>query len=264
MVNLLVLVLFLNYYKAILSYKGTNYFGWQKQTNVPTIQEELEIVLKKISNTTNIQVIGASRTDAGVHANGQVAKIITPKEFTPTKLKKAFNQILNNDIHILSLENATEGFSPAHDALLKEYRYYFSFSKDKIPFFNDLITYLNFNLHIDLIREACAEFVGEYDFVNFRTLGTPVNSTIREIKSIELTALKGEDFLFPKNTYYISFFGRGFLKQMIRLIIASIWSYSTGKIELNDIRNALLHQKINYKLAPTAPPQGLYLHQIDY
>lgn len=255
----------MNYYKGILSYKGTKYNGWQKQLNAKSIQGELESVVAKISNEKieNIKVISSGRTDAGVHALAQVVKISTPLEIVPSNFLKGINSLIDDDIKLLSLETCSESFQPVYDVKIKEYKYFFSTSKIPSPLFNDQLTYLRESLSLEKMNEAAKAFVGEHDFVNFYTVGTPVKTSVREIYHCEVLAVDSNFLNFPDNTFVLTISGSGFLKQMVRLIMSAIWSAGASKIEISQIEY-YLREKMSDKLAPTAPPQGLYLSKVVY
>jgi tRNA pseudouridine38-40 synthase len=258
------LVLNLKFYKGIVQYKGTRFYGWQKQPDQRTIQGELEKVVSQINSKADIQVIGSGRTDTGVHAVGQAIKITMPKSFEPDRLKKALNSLLDDDINILSIEECSDDFQPVFSAKSKTYKYFFSNSANKLPQFSDLITYVDFDLDMELVEKACGEFIGEKDFVNFHTVGTPVKTTVREVTEcrVEKVVASGH-VLYPEDTYVLVISGNGFLKQMVRLIMSAIWSVGRGKTSIEQLQNSFA-AKLDQKLAPTAPPQGLYLFEVKY
>lgn len=248
-----------------MSYKGTKFNGWQKQINAKSIQGELESVVAQISNEKieAIQVISSGRTDAGVHALSQVIKITTPLDILSENFLKGINSLVDNDIKLISLESCLESFQPVFDVKIKEYKYFFSSTKNPSPLFNDQITYLRENLDLERMNSAARKFIGVHDFINFCTVGTPVKTSVREIFSCEVSQVSSDFLNFPDNTFVLTISGSGFLKQMVRLIMATIWSAGAAKIELAEI-DIYLNQKMTDKLAPTAPPQGLYLSKVVY
>lgn len=251
-------------YKTTFSYDGSKYFGWQKQVDQRTIQGEIEKVLIKLSKSQDIQVVGCGRTDTGVHATCQITRLTMPINIGPEELRKALNSLLPLDIRAISCESCNEDFQPVYDAKLKTYRYLFSPKKDINPFLKDYVTYLGKELNLEKLREACVIFQGEHDFVGFSTKGTPVKTTVRKIKSCsvsEITLSYGAGL--SEQVYLFEIKGSGFLKQMVRLIVSAVWSYAEGKISKGDIENQFTHPDAS-KLAPTAPPNGLYLHHVDY
>ncbi|EQC44681.1 tRNA pseudouridine(38-40) synthase TruA [Bacteriovorax sp. Seq25_V] len=255
----------MNFYKAIVSYKGTQFSGWQKQPDQISIQGEIEKVVAKISNCkiSDIQIIGSGRTDTGVHALGQAIRIATPLRIESSAFKKAINSLIHADIKLKEVEVASEDFNPVFDAIEKEYHYYFSTSKDISPHYQELLTFLNQELDLELMNQACSLFIGEHDFENFRTVGTPVKSTVRTITECRVEKVSHHIFDFPENTFVLKIKGNGFLKQMVRLIMASVWSVGSSKKSIEDLRDYMAIQSTQ-KFAPTAPPQGLYLVQVSY
>jgi tRNA pseudouridine38-40 synthase len=255
----------LTFYKLVIRYDGTNYYGWQKQPNQKTIQGEIEKVITQITKGSDFQVIGSGRTDTGVHALCQVVKVSVDSGIEAEQLHRALNSLLPDDIYVISLETVSENFQPVFDAKRKTYKYYFSISKDIYPTLRNQLTYLKIrDFDIDKAKDACRTFVGEHDFANYQNVGTPVKSTIREVFSFDIEKVdQAVNHIWPEDTYVISCTGNGFLKQMVRLMVAAVWSCAQSKITVTDIQESLKNPKSD-KLAPTAPPQGLYLHEVVY
>jgi len=259
-----VLDLSLNYYKAIVQYKGTSFYGWQKQPDQKSIQGELEKVLKKLSSSDDVHVIGSGRTDAGVHSIGQTIRIAMPKSMEVQRLQRALNGLLPEQIKVTQIEESSDQFQPVFDAKSKTYKYYFSTEKHQLPHMAELLTYLDFEIDLEKANEACQVFIGEKDFVNFHTVGTPVKTTVRKVTECRVEKVCPENHsLFPENTYVLIISGNGFLKQMVRLIMSSIWAVARGRVEIEQLQNAF-DSKLDQKIAPTAPPQGLYLFKVEY
>lgn len=251
-------------YKISFSYDGTNFFGWQKQPDQRTIQGEIEKVLQKISKSEQVQVVGCGRTDAGVHAISQITRVTIPIDIGPQELMRGLNSLLPQEIRVNSADYCCADFQPVFDAKLKTYRYVFSLKKEVNPFLKNYVTYLGRELDIELMREAGQLFVGEHDFEGFSTKGTVVKTTVREI--VDYKILEEELTFGPgaKETVLVfEITGTGFLKQMVRLVVSAIWSFSEGKINREDIE-AQLQSPSASKLAPTAPPNGLYLVNVVY
>ena len=254
----------MNTYKAIFSYDGSSYYGWQKQPDQLTVQGSIEKVLQTLSKAGSAQVIGCGRTDAGVHAVNQVTKISLEQNMEPCNLKRALNSLLDKSIRCLAISRCSDDFQPVFDAKKKTYRYYFIMSEVMNPHYSLKMTHIKKKLDIDKMKRALPLFVGKKDFVNFSTKGTPVKSTEREVYSFDLYKMEASDFLErEENIYYFEISGNGFLKQMVRLIVSAIFSYGEGKIGADDINSFFLEQKTS-KLAPTAHPDGLYLYDVTY
>ena len=264
-VHLLGRVLPLNFYKITLQYKGTAYSGFQIQANgEKTIQGEINRALEIIAKSREVKSLGSGRTDAGVHALGQVVKVGIPLEINPINLIKAMNSHLPNDIAVIAAEICDENFHPIFQAKSKEYNYYFS-CLDASPFTSELLAHYPFTIDINKMREGCKMFVGEYDFINFQCQGTEVATTVRKITECEIIAYDSVGLWgqFTGPYYVIRVVGNGFLKQMVRLMVGALWNIGRGKIDLSDLHYAL-HNPINDRLGATAPPQGLYLKVVHY
>lgn len=257
----------MNFYKITLSYKGTNYFGWQIQNESQiTIQGELNKALSVITKSDNISSVGSGRTDAGVHALNQVCRIEIPLEIVPEALVRALNANLPKDIRISDASLCSSDFHPIFSAKEKEYIYLFTNHKSETAFQRELFTNLNWDLDFEKMQKACALFVGEHNFHNFYCLGTDISSTTRQIYSCELKPVQNTQVLSELfgNYWQFSIRGNGFLKQMVRLIIGSLWELGKGNITEDDLKNHLSEIKFQSKLGPVAPPQGLFLKQVFY
>ncbi len=253
------------HYRLVLQYKGTNYLGWQIQPSHygKTIQGELNNALKIISKSEDIRSLGSGRTDAGVHALGQVVKVSIPLEIEAVKLIPALNIKLPDDIRVISSNQCDDDFMPTIQAKSKEYNYRFTSTKFFTALQNELITNYPYSLDLEKMQNACKLLVGRHDFVNFYTEGTEVNSTIREIYHCEITKISGHEWDFLPEHYNFKIVGNGFLKQMVRMLVGAIWNIGRGKVSLEQFETALSGLKMD-RLAPVAPPQGLYLVCVNY
>ncbi len=254
------------YYKALICYNGSQFLGWQIQENQGlTIQGEMIKALAVVSKTQDVEVIGSSRTDAGVHALGQVTKLTTPLLIPEDSLMRALNVHLPPEIRVLKIEKTVENFQPSFDAKSKTYSYFFYFNDYAYPFGKDLITHYSFDLNMELINKAAKLFVGEHDFKHFMTVGTPVKSTVREIFDAEIIQHHAPSSFFGNIETYYEFrvHGNGFLKQMVRQIMGCIWTVGRGKMSLEEL-NSHIKGKAWDKRPAVAPPQGLYLKEIFY
>lgn len=254
----------IHHYKLILEYKGTRYLGWQVQNKSPgkTVQGELNKALMAISKSKDVKSMGAGRTDAGVHALGQVAKVSMELEIPPKNLVLALNANLPEDIRILNAEVTDEEFFPTVHAKSKEYHYRFTCQKTTTAFQLDLIANRPQELDLKKMQEACKVLIGEHDFTNFYCEGTEVQSYIREIFECEIYEVKGSGTMLPDH-YVFRIVGSGFLKQMVRLLMGAVWNIGRGKITADDLRKALSPTKVS-RLGPVAPPEGLYMVRVNY
>jgi tRNA pseudouridine38-40 synthase len=279
----------MQYYVLDISYKATNYKGWQTQKNNElTIQGMIDECLKKqLKLFKEYKSIGASRTDAGVHAKHQIVKIQISKKIPVKGLKKLLNDHLPNDIRVNTVTICSQDFHPVFMAKNKTYKYYFAAKKDVENieelqvFTNELIGITHLNLDYEKMKKAARCFEGKHTFKHYFCRGTPIKSLIREITICEINKIqKSPNFIFEEklDIYELTIAGNGFLKQMVRLIMGTIWNYSDGKIQIKDIKESLkipdsakshtssevkLWQSAK-KLGPVAPPQGLYLDRIMY
>ena len=256
------------FYKIFVQYNGTNFLGWQIQANQGrTVQGELYLGLGKICKSDQIKVVGAGRTDAGVHAFKQVAKITIPIELSPDALLRALNANLCHEIRIVDVHRCEESFHPIRDAKWKEYIYVFTNFKEesRSPFLRNVMANYPFDFDYELMAKGASLFVGKKDFLNFYCTGSEVNSTIRTIFSSELSLNNEEGFFssYCPKYYIFKVKGDGFLKQMVRLIVGSLWNLGRGKIQLEDLEYAL-QKKLDKRLGMVAPAEGLYLREIMY
>ena len=260
------------HHRAIVSYKGSNFFGWQDlgaSTAKPTVQREVHQVLKKICNYQNCIVAGASRTDAGVHAQGQVAKFTLPIEIESEKLQQGMNSLLPKEIRILDCEPSCSKFNPNLDSISKKYHYYFCTDRIFNPVLNDIVVHFVATKKndpaalIDIIamKQASKLFIGEQDFYGFAARGTNTGSTVRTVFDCQIV---GAEFPgFSNAIYCLQIQGDGFLKQMVRYIVGALFEVGRGTVDMQQIRDALATRQ-EKKLSPKAKPHGLHLMEIIY
>ena len=253
------------HYKLLIQYKGNRYSGWQIQLGTPevTVQGELMLALKEISKSDDVKSMGSGRTDAGVHALGQVVKVSMPLTIAPENLVRALNANLPNDIRVIGAEIADENFHPTIHAKSKEYHYRFTAERTFTAFQSDFIANFPFEVDLEKMRAACKLLVGEHDFTNFYCEGTDVSSYVRKIFSCDIVEIpQGEWQMLPSH-YVFRINGSGFLKQMVRLLMGAIWNVGRGKISLEEFQSALGPTKVQ-RLGPVAPPNGLYMVRVNY
>lgn len=240
-------------YKCICSYDGTNFHGFQTQTNLRTVQEEIENVLKIICKK-EVTIYPSGRTDTGVHAYGQVFHFDTEIEMGNWNMKNAINSRLPRDIYIKDVEKVSEEFHARFSAKSKEYHYKIALDEFD-PLKKNYLYYPSYkNFDIDKMIEASLIFIGEHDFKSF-TKNHKIENTVRTIYSI--------DFVKEENVLVIKFKGNGFLHNMVRILVAMLFMVGIGKLSKSDLES-ILAQK-NRQLAPkTAPANGLYLYKVNY
>lgn len=252
-------------YKLKIQYNGAGFFGWQEQPDCKTVQGELNKALRTLSKTGEVKSMGSGRTDRGVHALEQVVLVSLELEIDPENLLSGLNSLIHSQVKILECETV-EDFHPIRDALKKEYIYLFSLKKNISPFHRDFVSIAPANIDIAKLKEALGLFIGKHNFEHFSTKGTPVKSTIREIFSFEL---EEAPVSYPfdvamQDVYVLKIQGTGFLKQMVRLLVGTVWNYSLGKITKAEVEKALSGVELKDKLAAVAPPNGLYLSKVFY
>ena len=256
------------YHRLVISYKGSNYFGWQDlgtSEQKPSIEASIYQVLKKICKYQNCTISAASRTDAGVHAQGQVLKVTLPLAIQSEKLLLGMNSLLPDDIRVLQCEPCSAAFNPNKDSESKEYHYYFCTDRTYNPVLNEFVAHIPSHdispLDMELMQEACKLFIGEHDFYSFAKRDTTMPSTIRTIVSCEL--LEAKPSPFGNKVYTVKIVGKGFLRYMVRYIVGALFALGRKQISLGDINEALTTQK-EEKLSSRAKSRGLHLIHISY
>jgi tRNA pseudouridine38-40 synthase len=251
------------HYKLLLQYKGTRYLGWQVQPEEAglTVQGELNRALALVSKSSEVRSMGAGRTDAGVHALGQVAKVSLPLQIAPGNFLKALNVHLPDDIRVIEASLSDDEFMPTVHAKSKEYHYRFTANRMFTAFQNDLIYNHPFELNIEEMKVACRHLIGEHDFTNFYCEGTDVSSHVRTIYECEIIEVPAQAML-PAH-YVFRIVGNGFLKQMVRLLMGALWNVGRGKISPEQFKASLSATKVP-RLGPTAAPEGLYMIRVNY
>ncbi len=240
--------------KLIVAYDGTNYCGWQIQDNAITIEEVLNQKLSELLNE-DIRVIGASRTDSGVHALGNVAVFDTNTRIPAEKISYALNQRLPDDIRIQKSEQVADDFHPRFCDTIKTYEYKIYNNKFPDPTVRLYSKFVYFNIDIDKMREGAKYLVGEHDFKSFCTPRTNVESTVREVT--EITFDKKGDMI----TMTIK--GTGFLYNMVRIIMGTLLRVGMGMYTPEHVKE-ILNAKDRAVAGPKAEACGLTLINIEY
>lgn len=240
--------------KLTVAYDGTNYCGWQVQPNGITVQEVLNQCLSEFTGE-NIETIGASRTDAGVHALGNVAVFDTEMRMPGDKFSFALNQRLPEDIRIQKSEEVDADFHPRYVKSQKTYAYRILNCRFPIPTerFYSHFTYIP--LDVDKMKEAASYLIGEHDFKSFCGTGAQVKTTVRTVKEIQIE--KSGDRITIRIT------GEGFLYNMVRIIAGTLMDIGGGLYPPEKMKE-ILEAKDRKKAGPTAPARGLTLMKIQY
>lgn len=244
----------MNNIKLIIEYDGTNYHGWQYQTNANTIQGEMLKAIKKITGE-NVNLIGAGRTDAGVHAKGQVANFKCNVRIPEKRLPYALNSVLPDDIVVKSAEIVDEDFHARKSALSKEYRYYILNSEQPSALLRNYVYHFRYRLNLDHMKRGAELLIGTHDFSAFKAAGGSVTSSVRTIKRLELNTIDEIIELVVE--------ADGFLYNMVRIITGTLLLVGTGRMVWSDI-SQIIKSKDRNRAGPTVPPHGLYLYKVFY
>lgn len=238
----------------IVAYDGTNYHGWQMQPNAVTIEQILNEKLSELFKE-DIQVIGASRTDAGVHAEGNVAVFDTNTSIPGEKISYALNHLLPEDIVIQESFEVEPDFHPRKCDSIKTYQYRILNRNFNLPVKGRNAYHFYRKLDLDKMREAAAYFVGKHDFKNFCSSHTQAKSTIRIIYSFDIEE-EDEEIVLTVS-------GNGFLYNMVRMLTGTLLDVGTGRMSPDKIPE-LLAAKERVHSPNTAPARGLTLLDIEY
>ena len=240
--------------KLVVAYDGTEYCGFQVQNNGPTIEGELNKVLSELFKE-DIRVIGASRTDSGVHAYCNVAVFDTQARMPAEKMVYAINQRLPEDIRVQESSEVAADFHPRHTDSRKTYEYRIYNAAVQNPMKRRYALWNYYKLDVEKMKEAAAYLVGEHDFKSFCSADTQVESTVRTVYKVAVTQ-SGEDIV-------ISVSGNGFLYNMVRIIAGTLLEVGKGRIEPNEMPR-ILEAKNRQASGPTAPPHGLTLVKYEF
>lgn len=241
-------------YKMIIQYDGSRFYGWQRQPNQDTVQGRIENVLSRMCDM-ELEVIGAGRTDAGVHAKGMVANVVLDTELTEAEIRDYLNRYLPDDIAVLKVQQASPRFHARYNAIGKTYQYTCFDGVVKNVFERKYMWRLDQSPDIERMKEAAEVLLGEHDFRNFCVNPRMKKSTVRKVDKL-LIERDGDKIVF-------SIHGSGFLQNMVRIIVGTLIEVGCGRLEKEDVLRAL-EAKDRQKAGPTAPPQGLCMMQVDY
>lgn len=245
----------MNNYKMVLQYEGTRYKGWQRQESTDnTIQGKLEAILSKM-NGAPVEMQGAGRTDAGVHARGQVANFHMETARTPEQIMNYVNQYLPEDIAVISLEKVADRFHSRLNARGKTYCYQVIQSPVPHVFERRYAHRIEGRLNVEEMRRAAAALIGKHDFASFTSAKKSKKSTVRTIESIELEE-KGE-------LLQIRYSGDGFLYHMVRILTGTLLEVGMGQRQAEELET-ILEMKRRDAAGPLAPACGLTLMEVRY
>lgn len=237
-----------------ISYDGTDYAGWQVQKNAPTVQEKLNEAVFALTGE-RVSVTGSGRTDAGVHAAGQVAHFETESALPPEKYAPALNVFLPPDIRVLSSRAVPDTFHAVRSAKRKTYVYSFYRAETELPLKERYAVRIYGETDLENMRNCAAVFVGKHDFTCFLASGSDVKDAVRTIFSLEITE-RGDDLS-------LSVTGDGFLYNMVRILAGTLLEAAKGKRTPADCA-ALLAGKDRSPTGKTMPAKGLCLVSVEY
>ena len=240
--------------KLTIEYDGKEFNGWQKQPNKLNIQGTIEQAIKNITGE-DVELNASGRTDAGVHALGQVANFKTNSEIPIEKFAIAINSKLKKSIVIKKAEEVDERFHSRLNCKRKTYRYIINNSSEGTAIYRYLETHIPQKLDVRKMEQALKYFEGEHDFKAFKASGTSSKSSVRTIYKTQI--YKKEDRIIIELT------GNGFLYNMVRIIAGTLVDVGLGKIEPQQIEN-IIKEKKRENAGKTLPPNGLYLVSVEY
>ena len=244
-------------YKATISYDGTLFSGFQRQPNARSIQEELEKTLLRLNSGTPVTVHGAGRTDAGVHAYGQVIHFDLPQERDPEKLRFGLDTQCPDDIDVVSIELVSEEFHARYNKHSKTYEFLVDAGRPKNPMMRNYATHYPYPLDVERMQKAVKKLEGTHDFTGFTAAGTSVEDKVRTITEASLRVDETGQFLT------FTFSGNGFLYKQIRNMVGTLLKIGNNRMPIEQI-DLILEKKDRQLAGPTAAPNGLYLKEIRY
>ncbi|MBI4477055.1 MAG: tRNA pseudouridine(38-40) synthase TruA [Acidobacteria bacterium] len=261
--------------KLALAYDGTDFAGWQRQAGDRTVQALVEEALSRIDGKS-VSVAGAGRTDAGVHAIGQVASVSVTNDLDPATLRRAVNASLPEDVRVVSVVVTHDGFDARRDARRKTYEYRILNGAMADPFIRRFAWHVPQPLNAAAMAHAAARLLGEHDFASFQSTGSSVVTTRRTIfeSSLERLSLRSVNAAstaiplssvagVPPELLSYRITGDGFLRHMVRAIVGTLVEIGRGRREAASI-DALLAAGDRSRAGPTAPAHGLCLVNVEY
>ena len=240
--------------KLTLAYDGTAFAGWQMQANQRTVQGALEEALLPIEGT-RVVVHAAGRTDAGVHAAGQVISFSLTSRITCEALVRALNVRLEQDVRVMSAEEAPAGFNARFDARHKTYHYAIYNAAVVPPPLRHFVWHVPQPLNVTAMNAAAGVLIGEHDFAAFQAAGSDVVTTRREVLASRVIARDGQ--------IVVEVTGTGFLRHMVRTIVGTLVDIGLGRRAVEDMTH-VLRSRDRTQASATAPPHGLTLVRVDY
>jgi tRNA pseudouridine38-40 synthase len=243
--------------KLVVEYDGSQLCGWQRQPNGPTVQAVLEDALAALLETPT-QVTGASRTDAGVHARGQIATFTTDRDIPVIGIRRAVNALLPPEIAVVDASEVELEFHPRYWASGKHYRYLLLLRPERSPRWASRAWHRRGPLDLAAVTTAAATLVGEHDFAAFRAEGCAAKTTIRRIDTLTLTPVADEPGMIAFDVR-----GNAFLRHMVRIIVGTLIDIGDGRLDAGQL-SGILASGDRTRAGQTAPPHGLELIEVFY
>ena len=244
-------------YKAVISYDGYAFAGFQRQPHARSVQEEIEKTLTRLNQGNSVTIHGAGRTDSGVHALGQVLHFDLPQARDEEKLRFALDTQTPEDIDFISVEQVSEDFHSRYNKHSKTYEFLVDFGRPKNPMMRHYATHYPYPLEMKRMQEAVKKLEGTHDFTGFTASGTSVEDKVRTITEARLEVDEKRNFLI------FTFSGNGFLYKQIRNMVGTLLKIGNGRMPVEQI-DLILEKKDRNLAGPIAAPSGLYLKEIRY
>lgn len=244
-------------YKARVLYDGTHFSGFQVQPDQRTVQGELEKALTLLAKGEKVRIHGAGRTDAGVHASGQVVHFDFPFEIDPVGLMTGMNARTASDITILNLVHVNDTFHARYMAKGKKYVYRVHNSRFQDPFFRHFSHHHRYPMNKSKVEQALKQLIGTHDFTSFASTHSDKENKVRTIYKASVQVNE------ETNEWLFTFVGNGFLYNMIRILVGTLLQIADGRREPDDIKK-IIAKKDREAAGPTASPTGLCMEEVYY
>lgn len=244
-------------YKAVIAYDGTDFSGFQRQPKGRTVQEVLEQTLTRLNHGQPVTIHGAGRTDAGVHALGQVIHFDLADERVEEKLRFALDSQSPDDVAVSSIEKVADDFHCRYAKHSKTYEFRVATGRVRNPLLRHYTTVFPYPVELEKIQEAIAFLEGTHDFTGFTASGTSVEDKVRTITRAEVVFDQATSCLI------FTFSGNGFLYKQVRNMVGTLLKIGNGRMPVSQIER-ILTEKNRQLAGPTADPQGLCLKEISY
>lgn len=246
----------MNRVKATVAYDGTNFAGYQLQPGIRTVQLEIDKALVKIHKNPEVYSVASGRTDAGVHANGQVIHFDTPLTLPIDRWKMALNVLLPTDVRIVDVSYVDDNFHARYGATGKTYVYKWSYAEVHSPFERNYSVHLGRSKpDVEKMREAASYLIGTHDFTSYCSSKTATSNRVRTVRLLTLEK-HGDELIMTIE-------GDGFLYNMVRTIAGMLFAVGIGRYTPGDIKE-ILELKDRQAAGKTAPAHGLYLDEVTY